>query len=503
MPAHRTMIRFCFVLVWLFGLCTVALAQSTPMPVQIGQNAVGAITAEVATAEFTFSATGSESATLQALALTPGFAPRFRVVNPAGIEALVVANPESLAILTGSATFEAAGSYTIEVSGENGSTGQFVLSVQPGAPQPPANNLQFNQLVSAAVSSQMPLQVYQFETSAADQLTLQFLTQSPNRGVLVSLFDEDTHRMVATNDAELNGVDYHFAAGDRHYRLEVRASGTAGDTPFSICLGICANSGLPNQADITPDVIAVSPTPAASEVACAVASGTGGVINVRSGPGTRYAIIASLTAGQSYPALGQLTSGGWYEASVNGQPGWVSASVTRLAGECGGLAAVAAPVDARLAPTQPAPTAVLVQPSGPVVAPTQPPPPPSESGSAKPSKIPQPTTVPLPDLIVEANVSWALDTDVVTVSPFVSNRGDASSPSVQVLVCLASDCRSEAVPPLDSDSQSFLPDVVFNYQKRFSPITHAPLPPTITMKVDPDNAVQESRENNNEDSSTP
>ncbi len=46
-----------------------------------------------------------------------------------------------------------------------------------------------------------------------------------------------------------------------------------------------------------------------------------GEVNVRSGPGTNYAILGTLTAGTEARVTGR--SGGWWQIDYNGAPGWV------------------------------------------------------------------------------------------------------------------------------------------------------------------------------------
>jgi len=85
-------------------------------------------------------------------------------------------------------------------------------------------------------------------------------------------------------------------------------------------------------------VLAVAPV-GAQGTACSV---TGSNVNIRSGPGTPYAIISSLRAGMSVPVQGQNANGSWYVVGISRQrQGWVAASVVRTSGDCGGLAVVA------------------------------------------------------------------------------------------------------------------------------------------------------------------
>src|SRR5687767_4211788 len=128
-----TQVRTLFVRLAVIGLCLLwssgyALAQEST-PIQIGQNASGEVTAEAPTVRFSLNANAGETATIQVLGLTPGFPPRFRVLNPSAVEILSVPNPTRLSTVVGSASFAVAGTYTIEVEGADTTTGQFVLSV--------------------------------------------------------------------------------------------------------------------------------------------------------------------------------------------------------------------------------------------------------------------------------------------------------------------------------------------------------------------------------------
>ena len=53
-------------------------------------------------------------------------------------------------------------------------------------------------------------------------------------------------------------------------------------------------------------------------------------LNVRSGPGTTYAIIGRIAPGATYAITGQ--QGGWYAISYGGRTGWVSGAYVRLTG---------------------------------------------------------------------------------------------------------------------------------------------------------------------------
>jgi len=336
-----------------FGGWGSALAQGTA-PIQIGQNATGAITAEASSAPFALTANAGDTATIQVLAISANFAPNFRVLNAAGVEVLNVPNPDGKAILSGNVAFNDSGIYTIVVGGENGSTGQFVLSLQAGAPLPPPTALVLNQPIMAMVGAEAPVQLYRFDTTSLGAVTVAVLSQTADAGPLVTLYDESAGKTIASNGAGVVGVAYQLPAAGHAYRVEVRANGS-GDTSFLICLGTCSGSLLVGNgnaaATAIPTVAAPAVTPEVSSAGCSAASSAGGSVNLRSGPGTQYAILSTLPLGQTVPVIGVWTGGSWYEVNVSGQVFWVGGSVVSLSGDCSTLPRVTAPPNAPLAPT--------------------------------------------------------------------------------------------------------------------------------------------------------
>jgi hypothetical protein len=55
-------------------------------------------------------------------------------------------------------------------------------------------------------------------------------------------------------------------------------------------------------------------------------------VNVRSGPGTNYARIGQLKAGQSFDITGKNPAGDWWQFDFNGRSGWVLKELVRASG---------------------------------------------------------------------------------------------------------------------------------------------------------------------------
>jgi hypothetical protein len=80
-------------------------------------------------------------------------------------------------------------------------------------------------------------------------------------------------------------------------------------------------------------------------------------MNVRGGPGTDFAVIASATAGDSFDIGGKNEDGSWYQVCCFGEdePGWVSASLVTVEGDAAAIEVAADIPEPPPTPT-PAPT---------------------------------------------------------------------------------------------------------------------------------------------------
>ncbi len=79
----------------------------------------------------------------------------------------------------------------------------------------------------------------------------------------------------------------------------------------------------------SPTPVPATPTPAAPKITA------NQNVNVRGGPGSNYAKIGELTAGQAFDIVGKNSAGDWYQFSFNGQQGWVRQDFVTLTGDAG------------------------------------------------------------------------------------------------------------------------------------------------------------------------
>ena len=117
----------------LLGVTSVS-AQGSPPPITIGENQIGAVSDAGSSVSYSLMVAAPQSVEIQVLAITPGFAPTFVVLDPAGSVVLDAANPGTQTIARGTPNLYSLGAYTIEVSSANNAGGQFLISIQAGAP---------------------------------------------------------------------------------------------------------------------------------------------------------------------------------------------------------------------------------------------------------------------------------------------------------------------------------------------------------------------------------
>ena len=187
-------------------------AQDAATPISIGENETGQVTDSSGAVLFAFTLGVPMSVDLQVLAITPGFAPTFRIVDPDGVVVLDAANPDGQTVTQGMPNLSSSGTYTIEVGSANETTGQFLVSVQPGAPLAPPQALPAGQLLNGAVEARNSRQAYRFSGSFDDVLLLTVRSTSAALGPVVALRDADSGETLALDSAGLIGVDYRFPA---------------------------------------------------------------------------------------------------------------------------------------------------------------------------------------------------------------------------------------------------------------------------------------------------
>lgn len=327
-------------------------------PIALNENKVGTLAQTGSLIEYTLTSATSQTVVVQVLSITPGLLPAFEVIDPSGI--IIGGSAGGQDIVQSNASLPAPGVYRIRVHSTANRAGDFLISVQSGAPAAPPQSLVLGQPVSTQVDGQNAVRSYSFLGSPTEALIVNVLSSQPDAGPVVTLKDGSTNEVLAITSARLNGVRYRIPATvvTVQYVLEVTFSGAAAALPYVVCLETASGtipcpatpgSGSTPPTTIPTQVIVVPVTPTFRPVeippngACQVASLQGQTINVRQGPSLDFAIISRLQPTTTALVFGRLPDNSWYQVNVNGILGWVSATVVRIGGICNGVPVVQPP----------------------------------------------------------------------------------------------------------------------------------------------------------------
>lgn len=138
------------------------------------------------------------------------------------------------------------------------------------------------------------------------------------------------------------------------------------------------------ETPVAPDEPAVEETVPVGDDVTGSATVVDGSLNLRSGPGTDYAVVSTLPDGSAVELLGD-EQANFLPVSFNGTTGWASADFLVLSGDDAAPEAPAPPAEEPAAPEAPAPTEVA---AAPTEEPAEQPAPPAEQPAEEPAPAP-------------------------------------------------------------------------------------------------------------------
>lgn len=382
---HHAVARTLFVVTLLAALCLTSvgsvMAQGGLTPVEVGENRLGEIPDDASSVGYKIEVATPQSINIQLLPITPGFHAILQVLDPSGVR--ILSNDDDV---PSTISLSSAGAYTLVIASTDGTTGQFLLSVQPGAPLAPPTELIFGEMHDGLVDSENARQAYLFAGLADEALLLSIDAADEATGLVIAIRDADTDELLSLSGARLGGLRYRILSGDANYLLEITHSGSSAAEAFRLCVAsesamvTCSGehaAGLVINVTATPAGVATTANVVIDPTGgCQVASSRGVSINVRAGAGTNFGVVGNLAPNVTAPVIGRLADNTWFQVNVNGVIGWVSASVVTLGGNCAGVSVVIAP-----------PAPVVIVPTSPPLVPTNP------SPAGEPPTIP--TTAPV------------------------------------------------------------------------------------------------------------
>ncbi len=354
-------------IILLVMVCAVSVsAQVDVVPVNIGENVTGQISAATPVAAFSVNVSRPQTVEIQVLTIGTGLTPTFRVIDPSGLVLQGVDNSAGRTTVTGVVSFSTAGQYRIEVGGTFGTAGTFLLSLQEGDPLEAPEPLQAGEGITGRVDSSQTRQAFTVSSNPNGFQLLTVESRSSNASPVFALRNNDSSELLGSAGALLGGARFRLPPGSTVYLIEVLFSGQNAD--FFVCLEAengtvrCPGSTVGGGGTVlqpTQQIVATSapfatatfiaatqiPFPTINPAgACMAATNGGTPVNVRSGPSTTNGIVTQLSPLTTALVLGRLADATWYQVTVNGLTGWVSGTVVRIGGNCSTISVIAPPI---------------------------------------------------------------------------------------------------------------------------------------------------------------
>ena len=232
------------------------------------------------------------------------------------------------------------GTYTLAITGANGSTGGFLLRLDAEGIGAVSVPLAVGETTRAEFVLDAPPQVFSFEQDPSVQLILNMSAEDPafrfqsevrdGDGQLVALFSGTTRETSLTIDAGVGAYAVTVSPVDPSAQGVVLLNLQAGDAV-----------GSPNAASAAASAATSTPTPAFQQfsetppIYCHVS--TNATANVRAAPSTSAPAIDRLTRSRAGNVVGISADGKWYAVLLATQIGWVATQVAREVEVCGDL----------------------------------------------------------------------------------------------------------------------------------------------------------------------
>jgi hypothetical protein len=325
----------------------------------LGQNALGEVSAQQPAPAFQFRTDSSQAVTVTLQSLSSNFAPLLILYDDQGIiQRLPNLNAKGT-LQTGFLASSTA-TYTLQVQGVEGGTGQFVISITEGEfLPPPASELRPGMQIEDRVTPTQPIQRYQIAAERQSGLIVQIISLPPQSGISIILSNEGGQPLAVMRQGLLGSSFILPPATDLRYDLTIVHSGAERIEGYQLSLQVFGAQVTPpvaapqapadapiqaTQATSAPIQTAPSAPTQAPQVVipfdgpCAVASKDKAGVNVRRGPGVGYEVVDGLTADKILTVTGRNENFTWWQVEYRaGLYGWVVDRAIRRGGDCTGI----------------------------------------------------------------------------------------------------------------------------------------------------------------------
>lgn len=341
--SHKTALTIVLLVIALFSLSVLPSTAQTGTPIQFGTVVTGNL-AQGSTATFTFTANAGDLVAARVIGITPGMDPNITLFGPQQ-ETLVMNDNDLVDFPTTTAAFvfrvAVTGTYTIAVSG---TPGDFLLALD-ALPMPPFSLIELDLPVQVTLPIPNNVQVFAFNTDPFANTTVRIDANPSDVDAFVTIRD-GSGRVAASLQGNVDNACISFGPSDELHELRITVSPeAAGTIDVSLGRGPCEIGAAPET--FTPTTAQIQPI--AIEGVCAATSLNN--MNIRSGPGTQFPVVAFWFARTPIQVVGTSQDGLWLVVQTAAFQGWIAAPLVAVVGPCDQLPVVPAPALPATTPT--------------------------------------------------------------------------------------------------------------------------------------------------------
>ncbi|MBI1258457.1 MAG: SH3 domain-containing protein [Chloroflexi bacterium] len=248
---------------------------------------------------------------------------------------------EVISTTSGSLThrLSSGGDYQIVITGQNGTTGDFVLRLdaRTGIRLP----LALGQVTRAEFAVDAPPQMFNFAQNPDAPLFLTVSAEDPSFRFSTEVRDAQG-QVIAYFNPQMRGAVLTVAAGSGGYDVLITASDPAvsGTVLLDLESEQAAATTVPTQQTTAapgatpPATLAATPIAPPSDASVFCHISTNGSANIRSAPDANSPVIERLTRSKAVEVIGISVDGVWFAVRLPTQVGWVAKEVARQIEPC-------------------------------------------------------------------------------------------------------------------------------------------------------------------------
>jgi len=299
-------------------------------PVNYGVVVVGTLPSQGVTAAYSFNGNLGDLVTIRVIGVTAGMDPNITLLGP-GQETILardndLLSPANVSLATVVYRLFSTGTYTVVVGG---APGDFIMTIEAQPTVVPVI-LDLDVPVPLTIPFDLAPAVFAFNTDPTLPTTIHVDAEPFNLNSTIEVRD-GSGQLVALLQGDLDNACVSSAPGDELFTVTVISEpDAAGTLTLTMSHGPCLLGPAPAPETIVIPAPQFIPIPI--QGVCAASSINN--VNVRSGPGLQFPVIALWLARNPIQVIGRSADGFWWAVQSPWFVGWMSSSVVVVTGPC-------------------------------------------------------------------------------------------------------------------------------------------------------------------------